>query len=105
MKNKTKILHISAHGYYDGNYSLNVENLENNGQRKIISIYELEKILKKCKNNISQIDLVIVLTCYSEDFSDLFLKYGAKNVIYINRETEIMDRISVLFVKFFIKIY
>ena len=82
--NTTKILHISAHGYFNGKYSLNLENLKN-GQNQIINIDELEAILKLNKKNISKMDLVILLTCYSEDFSDLFLKYGAKNVIYINR--------------------
>ena len=90
--NKTKILHISAHGYFNGKYSLNLENLKN-GQNQIINIDELEEILKLNKKNISKMDLVIILTCYSEDFSDLFLKYGAKNIIYINRKTEIIDRI------------
>ena len=99
---KTKILHISAHGFFDGNkYSLNIENLNQNGQSKLININNLDSILKLCMKNVSKLDLVIASTCYSEDLSDLFLKYGAKNAIYVDRKVEIIDRISVLFVKFF----
>ena len=101
IKNKTKILHIAAHGLYDGTYSLNLENLKKNGQNQILNIDKLKSILNLCKKNISQLDLVILLTCYSEDFADLFLECGAKNVIYISKKTEVIDRISILFVKFF----
>ena len=105
LKNKTKILHISAHGEYNGNivgkYSLQIENLNQFGQLQHLNLKNLESILEPCKNNISKLDLVIVSTCYSEYLSDLFLKYGAKNVIYIDKEVQIMDPISVIFVKFF----
>ena len=97
-----KILHISSHGEFNGeNYSLIIENLRQYGEKQEIHYNDLETILKSGQLNISKIDLVILTTCYSEDFGKLFLKYGAKNVIYIKRETEIGDRISVLFVKYF----
>ena len=102
---KTKILHLSAHGKYDGDYagkySLLIENLKQNGQCQLLNIEKLKLLLEPCKNNLRQIELVIVSTCYSEYLSNLFLEYGAKNVIYIDKEVEIMNRISVFFVKFF----
>ena len=102
INNKTKILHISSHGAFNGkNYSLIIENLRKYGERKAIDYNKLEMILKSGDINIKKIDLVILTTCYSEDFGKLFLKYGAKNVIYLNRETEVLVRISVLFVKYF----
>ena len=104
LKNyKTKILHISAHGSYnDGKYSLNLENLKNKGKTLEIDIDELDYFfLNSNRINMSQIDLVFVSTCYSEDLAKKFLNYGAKNVIYIKKEAEVNDTISVLFTKFF----
>ena len=82
FKNKTKILHISAHGTYDGNYSLVVENLERNGQRQYININMLKYILNEGRENLSNIDLVIVSTCYSEEFGKEFINCGKKCNIY-----------------------
>jgi hypothetical protein len=112
QNHKTKILHISAHGYFSNPvdcsknkgkeiYNLCLENLKKNGQIESININQLKSILYLNRANISQLDLVIVSTCYSEDFANLFLEYGAKNIIYINGKTEIIDRISVIFVKYF----
>ena len=100
-KNKTKILHISAHGLYNGEYSLILENLEKNGQILELNMDKLKYILNRYKNNINQMDLVIASTCFSEDLGLLFKEYGAKNVIYIAEKTEILDEISVLFTKYF----
>ena len=102
-KNKTKILHISAHGSYQGEYSLILENLEKNGQKLEINMNRLKSILNSYKKNISQMDLVIVSTCYSQDLGKLFRKCGAKNVIYIADKAQIMDDISVFFTKYFYK--
>ena len=46
-------------------------------------------------------DLVFVSTCYSQDFGELFLKCGAKNVIFIQQKTEIRDPVSVKFTQYF----
>ena len=101
-KNKTKILHISAHGIYDNNnYSLVVENLQNNGKSQLVDINSLDLILNSGKINLRQFDLVILSTCYSENFAKKFIEYGAKNVIYIHGLTEVYDQISILFVKYF----
>ena len=101
--NKTKILHISSHGSYNGEYSLVLENLDKNGEKLELNINKLKNILNLYKNNISQIDLVIVSTCYSQDLGELFLEYGATNVIYIAKKTQIYDEISVFFTKYFYK--
>ena len=100
---KTKILHISAHGMYDGNYSLVVENLKKNGERQDININILKLILNEGRINLSHINLVIISTCYSEDFGKEFIKCGVKNVIYIKELTEVIDKISIIFVKYFYK--
>ena len=101
QQNKTKILHISSHGYYDGKYSLLLENLEKNGQILKLNMKKLKQILNSNRNNISQIDLVIVSTCYSQDLGEYFKECGAKNVIYISEKTEVYERICILFTKFF----
>ena len=101
VKNKTKILHISAHGLYDGNYSLVVENLKKCGKKQLIDINSLDLILKSAKINLRQLDLIILSTCYSENFAKKFIEYGAKNVIYINGLTKVYDQINILFVKYF----
>ena len=102
---QTKILHISAHGCFDGKkYSLCLENLKDKGQNMLMNIQKLEYLLLNSnKINLSQIDLVVVSTCYSEDFANLFIKYGVKNVIYIKKRTEVIDEISLKFVKYFYK--
>jgi len=104
--NKTKILHISAHGIYEnGNYSIILENLKKNGQRMDIDINKLKLILEMNKSNISQIDLVIISTCHSQDFAELFLEYGAKNVIFIQRKTKVIESIILKFTKYFYQKY
>ena len=102
-KKKTKILHISSHGYLnkDEIYSLCLEDLNSCGQTKAIDISKLDTFLKINESKIKEIDLVIVSTCYSEDLGKLFLKYGAKNVIYICRKTPIYDDTSIKFTKHF----
>ena len=101
--NRTKILHISAHGAYNGEYSLVLENLEKNGQIFELNMNKLKNILNLYKDNISQMDLVFVSTCYSQDLAEYFKECGAKNVIYILRKTEIIQDIDILFTKYFYK--
>jgi len=101
INNKTKILHISSHGVFDGTYNLVVENLQKFGQKQLVNYNKLKMITDTGKSNISKIDLVILSTCFSEDFGKLFLDKGVKNIIYIDQKTEVVDRISVLFVKYF----
>ena len=48
-------------------------------------------------------DLVFVSTCYSQDLAEYFKECGAKNVIYILRETEIIQDIDISFTKYFYK--
>ena len=102
-RNKTKILHISGHGIYDENYYLVVENLKKNGENQDININNLKLILNEGKTNLSHMDLVIISTCYSEDFAQEFIKLGVKNLIYIKKLTEVIDDISVVFVEYFYK--
>ena len=101
LKNKTKILHISGHGIYDGKYSLILENLKKNGQPLKLNYNSLKNILNINKKNISKLDLVFVSTCFSQDFAELFYECGAKNIIYINGKTEVVDHLIILFTNFF----
>ena len=91
---RTKILHISSHGYYDKTYYLALENLKN-GQIQKINYNKLKFILNGYKANINKIDLVFVSTCYSQDLGELFFNCGAKNVIFIQRKAKIVDRIII----------
>ena len=100
-ENKTKMLHISAHGNLENQYSLIVENIQKNSELYNLNYNTLKYILNINCINISKLDLVFVSTCYSEDFGKLFLEYGAKNVIYIDKKTEINDKVSVIFTEYF----
>ena len=101
LNNKTKILHISGHGHYDGKYTLILENLKKNGQQLKINYNSLKNLLNLNKINISKLDLVFVSTCFSQDFAELFYDYGAKNIIYINGKTEVVDRLIIIFTNIF----
>ena len=102
--NKTKVLHISAHGSYKKEqYSLVLENLGRNGQIFYWEKEKLKHILNFWKNNINKIDLIIVSTCYSHNLGKLLKECGAKYVIYVAEKTKINDRICVLFTKYFYK--
>jgi CHAT domain-containing protein len=95
-----KVLHISSHGEInkENKYSLI---LEDNTQKQDINSDQLENILKINSSKIENIDLVFVSTCYSEELGELFLKYGAKNVIYITSETPISNIASLKFTELF----
>ena len=94
-----KILHISSHGELDkvGNYSLN---LEEKGELQQINQKRLEEILSSCSNKLENIDLVFASTCYSQFLGKLFLKYGAKNVIYIQGMTPVSDKAALKFTEY-----
>ena len=100
-QNKTKILHISAHGQLENRYSLLLEQVKKNGQICKLNYDDLKYILNINSINISKLDLVFVSTCHSEDFGKLFIEYGAKHVIYIDKRTEINDKASVIFTEYF----
>ena len=103
IRKKTKILHISSHGMLDDdcNYSIGLENLHDFGQMQKIELSKLKSYLEVNKDKIQKFDLVIVSTCFSEDFGKLFLEYGAKNVIYIYKKTPIYDYTSIKFSEYF----
>ena len=101
---KTKILHISAHGYYKGQYYLCLENTKKKGQPYLLSADQLKNYLINANRaNLSKLDLVFVSTCFGEGFGKLFAEFGVKNVIYIDQNTEVLDEVSVFFTKIFYK--
>jgi hypothetical protein len=91
-----KILHISAHGFFDQKriYSLH---LEDKGILKRVDQDRLKQILSSVSDQLKNIDLVFVSTCYSENFGKLFLENQVKNVIYIQGKTPISDMVAVKF--------
>ena len=107
LKKPTKILQISSHGYLNNAEFYNEMNmdysliLEENGEINYIDKNSLEEILKSNANNIKNIDLIIVSTCYSQSLGQLFYKYKAKNVIYIHGLTPISNLASVIFNEYF----
>ena len=100
IQKRTKILHISSHGDIDkdGNYYLL---LEDKGKQQNIKYDKLEKILKANSSKLENIDLVFVATCHSEGLGQLFKKYGAKNVIYIESLTPISNIAALKFSEYF----
>lgn len=103
MKNHTKILHIASHGDLEeetGKYYLI---LEDKGIQQNVKLEKLEKILKKNESKLKNIDLVFVSTCHSESLGKTFLKYGVKNVIYIQGKTPISNIAALKFTEYFYK--
>ena len=115
IKKKTKILHISSHGCLDedkNKYSLIMENLDESsykekdgvktiGKQQSIDESILDSQLRKVSSKIKNIDLIILSTCFSGGLAKLFLKYGAKNVIYIHEKWKVADLTSVKFTEYF----
>ena len=103
MKKHTKILHIASHGDLEeetGKYYLI---LEDKGIQQNVKLEKLEKILKKNESKLKNIDLVFVSTCHSETLGKIFLKYGVKNVIYIQGKTPISNIAALKFTEYFYK--
>ena len=103
MKKQTKILHIASHGDLEeetGKYYLI---LEDKGIQQNVKLEKLEKILKKNESKLKNIDLVFVSTCHSETLGKIFLKYGVKNVIYIQGKTPISNIAALKFTEYFYK--
>ena len=103
MKKHTKILHIASHGDLEeetGKYYLI---LEDKGIQQNVKLEKLEKILKKNESKLKNIDLVFVSTCHSESLGKTFLKYGVKNVIYIQGKTPISNIAALKFTEYFYK--
>ena len=104
--NKTKVLHISAHGSYKKEqYSLVLENLGRNGQIFYLDKEKLKHILNFCKNNINKIDLIIVSTCYSHDLGKVFKECGEKMLFMLLKRQKLMIEYVSYLLNIFIKIY
>ena len=103
IRREPKIIHISCHGRNpkQGQYSLI---FENKGDAQDITAEELEtNILSKNSDHLKKIDLVFLSSCHSEIAGKLFLKYGVKNVIYINKNFPISNTASLNFTIFLYK--
>ena len=98
---KTKILQISSHGRKKENYQLVLENSDG-CQQKVDKIF-LKNILENNKKEIKNIDLIILTSCYSGCFQELFEQAECcpKYIIYVDRNEEINDLVCVYFTEFF----
>ena len=110
----TKILHISSHGLLNKTtkkYSLILESSENCGKMQSIEEEMLSKYLQSNEVNLGKIDLVILLSCYSERFKNLIINHCKnkypKYIIYVKILPElngtINDKLCILFTKYFYK--
>ena len=95
-----KILHISSHGIFNEKreYSLY---LEEKGVLENISQNELKDILSRFSEQLKNIDLVFISSCYSETLGKMFSEYGTKNVIYIQEFTPISQKAAINFTEYF----
>ena len=90
-----RIIHISCHGKEPGKgYALV---LEDKGNKFELTKQELEKKLKNLTKQLSNIDLVVLSSCYSEIAGKLFYNNGAKNVICIDENFPISNTASLNF--------
>ena len=98
IRQEPKIIHISCHGRKpendDNDYALV---LENRGRIQKLGKREIEQLLASVQEKLKNIDLVVLSSCHSEVAGKLFLKYGVKNVIYINKKFEISNTASLDF--------
>ena len=95
-----KILHISSHGLFNSKreYSLI---LEEKGVFEEIKQDELKEILSRFSEQLKNIDLVFVSSCYSKTLGEYFSEQGIKNVIYIQEFTPISDKAAINFSEYF----
>ena len=109
---KTKILHISSHGELilknkDGKnkkntqYNLLCEDLDRYGEAQIYEEESLKAALKCLSNQINDIEVVVLSTCFSGGLEELISEHKPKNIIYVDKKTEIGDYTSVKFTKYF----
>ena len=100
---KAKILHISSHGIIDDkSYSLVLENLEKCGQEQIVKTNTLQTLLQSNPSNINNMDLIVLATCHSGHFKELFTKFcKPKNIIYVDPNEGINDKLCVSFCEYF----
>ena len=95
-------MHISSHGSYKhDNYSLILENLEKYGQEQIVEQKTLKSIVQSYASEIKNIDLVVLSTCHSGGFFDLFSKSKPKYAVYADKTKPISDLVCVQFTKYF----
>ena len=111
---KTKILHISSHGVVNketNKYKLVLESQENCGKKLVIEEEMLIKYFQSNQVNLENIDLVVLLSCFSERFKNIIIKYcknkSPKYIIYVKKIPEfggeIKDKLCILFTKYFYK--
>ena len=127
IREEPKIIHISCHGSVktefvskkEGNYSEEVEESDDNssdepekgiiynlkfedkGKNQNITIKELDNVLSSLEDNLKNIDLVFLSSCYSQYSGKLFHKHGVKNVIYIKKNCEVSNKVSLVFANSF----
>ena len=99
IRQEPKIIHISCHGKKPENVEENdyALVLENRGRTQKLGKKEIEELLASVKEKLKNIDLVVLSSCHSEVAGKLFLKYGVKNVVYINKKFEVSNTASLDF--------
>ena len=107
---KTKVLHISSHGMIERKsgdtyeYSLLVEDVDEedkSGKKIKLTEQTLTSVFKLLAHKIKDIDVVILSTCHSGGLKEMLEIYKPKNIIYVDKKTEIGDYTSVKFTEYF----
>ena len=107
---KTKVLHISSHGMLERNgdnydYSLVIEDFEekdtNFGEKIKKDKEKLKNFFTLLSHKIKDIDVVILSTCHSGGLQEILKEFKPKNIIFVDKKTEIGDYTSVKFTEYF----
>ena len=106
MKENPRILHISCHGLnltlkHGPNYDPEMVEKEHcllfekeNGEGHLINSKTLNQLLLK---SVESLDLIVLAACNSEFAGKIFLKCGAKHVICIKKDKEVLDDAAIDF--------
>ena len=110
MKENPRILHISCHGLnltlkkgpvYDKEL-VEKENCllfeKENGEGHLINSKNLNQLILK---SVDSLDLIVLAACNSEFAGRIFLKCGAKHVICIKKDKEVLDEAAIDFTNHF----
>lgn len=67
----------------------------------LVSRDKLKELVEKTKCDL---EFVVVLTCHSQDQGEIFLQAGARHVVCIDRDFEVLDAAAVTFTDTFYKL-
>ena len=112
LNRKPKVLHISCHGIRNNEQTIGLDYkayrndgdfllLEReNGEGELVSAKQLRKLIKLYT---VKLDLVFVAACKSEFVGRIFQQAGARHIICVKENAEVLDKAVLVFTRKFYK--